>query len=177
MSGEFTITLNRSEYVAAYWFYLRKRWLWRRMILSYSALVLVYAGLLVALESWDWGFYPTRLPVHLRDGALYSLVIAVVIIGISMVNLPRRVGRLFTQLRIDDRETRFEYDATGLRTANRDVTTNYAWNRFQSWIENDRLILLVMGDMTFVAVPKPQIFTSAVDQFRTAIIAAGIPQR
>jgi hypothetical protein len=157
VSGQFSITLDRRDYVSAYWLYLRDRWLWRRLIIAYAIVFAIYFALFVVLEAWDWGFYLSRVPYHLGEAAVYSAIVTGAVVLISIIFLPRRLGRLFDQLRMGNRETTFEFDQQGLRTSNRDATTTYSWDRFSRCIENRRFVLLLLAEGVFIVIPRASV--------------------
>jgi hypothetical protein len=177
MSGEFTITLTRDEYIAAFWLYLRQRWLWKRLVLTTLAVAALYFVLIVGLESWEWGFEPAQLPSHMLTTLVYTSIVVAALLAISRFSVPYRVGRLFDQLGIAGRATRFDFDAVGLRSANREATTNYDWNRFRFRNEDDRFVLLFLAEAAFIVIPKQQVAPEVLGRLDQTLAAANVPLR
>lgn len=177
MSRSFTCSLSEEEFVAAYWFYTRWLWLWRRLLIALALVTLLYSGLMIALDGFAVLDNPALLPDYLLSGAIYALLVCAVLIGVTTFTIPRRLKRLYNDLRIAGRETRFDFDAAGIRTANRDGTANFDWNRFKHAIENDRFLMLVLSRWSFLIVPKQQVPEAAVAQLRKALSQGGVPMR
>jgi hypothetical protein len=174
MSGHFSIRLDRRTYVSAYWLYLRDRWLWRRLATAYAIIVAIYAALLIALEAWGWGFYFSRVPHHLAEAAIYSAIVTAAVILISLIAIPRTIGRLFNQLRIDNRETTFEFDPQGMCSSNSEATATYSWDRFARRIENKMFVLLLLAEGVFIVIPKASIDVDTLTALMATLEASGI---
>lgn len=177
MSGTFTTSLSSDEFISAYWFYARWLWLWKRMAIALVIVTVVYALLMMAIDGFSYGFTPEVLGQYLVHGAVYALILAVVLITTTLYTLPRRLRQLYDDLRAADRETRYEFDSSGLRSANRDGTTNLEWDRFKFWIENDRFLVFVLSRWSFVIVPKSQVAATVLADLCDAATTGGITRR
>ena len=177
MSGAFDVTLSLAELRGAYWLYLRRRWLWRRLILAYLATTAIYAALLIGIDAANWGFDPGWALHRVGQALGYAAIVLAVVIALAFWRLPRLVRRLYDQAGVGERATRFEFDASGLRSANHEATTNIAWPRFIAWSENARFVLLFRTDAAFVVVPKAQVDAQTVRALADAVRAAGVPRR
>jgi hypothetical protein len=177
MSGSFEITLGLAELRGAYWLYLRRRWLWRRMVLAYLAMTAIYAALLIGRDAADWGFDPTWALHRLGQAILYAAVGVALMVALALWRVPRGVRRLYEQAGLEGRTTRFDFDAVGLRTANTEATTDIPWTRFVAWAENEHYLLLYRTDAAFITVPKAQVAAETISALRSAIAAAGVSKR
>ena len=177
MSGEFGINLSREDFVSAYWFYTRWLWLWRRLIIAFLLVTLLYSGLMIAIDASYGAFEPAELVGYLKNGSIYSLIISVSLIAITQITLPRRLKRLYDDLKVAGRETRFEFDTAGLRTSNRDGSSNLEWSRFKHWIENDRFLMFVLSRWSFIIIPKAQVAEDVLAKLRGGAAAGGVVKR
>ena len=177
MNGEFTITLGQGDFVAAYWFYTRWLWLWRRMIIALLLVAVVYSGLMIAIDVYYSDFKPAELLAYARNGAIYALVVSMLLTAVTLVTLPRRLKRLYVDLRVAGRETKFEFDAGGLHTSNCDGSANLGWDRFKHRIENDRFLMLVLSRWSFIIIPKAQVAEDMLVKLRSAASAGGVVMR
>lgn len=177
MSGEFTASLSREDFISAYWFYTRWLWLWRRLLIALGLVTLLYSGLMITLD----GFYalqePSALPDYLLTGAIYALLVGGFVVLLTLFTLPRRLKRLYDDLQVAGRETRFEFDQDGIRSSNRDGSASFAWSRFKHTIENDQFLMLVLSRWSFIIVPKQQVPEETVAGLRTAMDQGGVPAR
>ena len=177
MSGEFTISLSRDEFVSAYWVYTRWMWLWRRLVVAFAAFAAISILLTAGIDALDRTFDPANAVTYVEYGLIYSVISTIGLVAITCVTFPRRLKRLYDDLRIAGRDTRFEFDATGLRTSNRDGTGNLEWNRFQHWVENERFLIFVLSRWNFVIIPKAQVTEAVLAAICAAASSAGIVQR
>ena len=177
MSGEFTISLSRDEFVSAYWVYTRWMWLWRRLAFAIAALAVIFTLVFAGIDALDEAFDPANAMAYLEYGTIYAVTGTIVLVATTCVTFPRRLKRLYDDLRIAGRDTRFEFDATGLRTSNRDGTGNLEWNRFQHWVENERFLIFVLSRWNFVIIPKAQVTEAVLAAICAAASSAGIVQR
>ena len=177
MSGEFTISLSRDEFVSAYWCYTRWMWLWRRLAVATTVLGVIFTLVFAGADALDGTLVPANALVYLEYGMIYAVIGAIVLIATTCVTFPRRLKRLYNDLRVEGRETRFEFDSTGLRSSNRDGTGNFEWNRFKHWIENERFLIFVLSRWSFVIVPKAQVTEEVLTAVRAAASVGGVIPR
>jgi YcxB-like protein len=177
MSGEFDVSLSREDFIGAYWFYTRWLWLWRRMLLGIAGLALVYAAVMMLVDGLGYGFALRDVPRYLAYGGANAVAVAVILSGVTQITLPRRLKRLYNDLRVAGRETHFTFDRTGIRSSNRDGTSNFEWNRFKHWIENERFLLLILSRWSFIVIPKFQVTIGTLEHLRSAAASGGLMQR
>ena len=177
MSGRFTLSLSQDEFVSAYWFYTRWLWLWRRMTLAFALVTLIYTGLMIAIDGFTGELHSGDLLSYFASGAIYALIVSAALILITLVTLPRRLKRIYGDLRVAGRETRFEFDTAGLRTENSDGTSKLDWNRFKHSIENDRFVMFVLSRWSFIIIPKAQVDGAILAELRKAAAAGGVNNR
>ena len=177
MNCSFDVTLTLAELRSAYWLYLRRRWLWRRLALAYAGTTLLYAVIVIGMDAAAWGFAPAWALRHVAQALVIAAAVLAMIIALMFWRLPRLVKRLYDQANIGERATHFEFDAAGLRTANSEATTDIRWNRFVAWAENEQYLLLYRTDAAFITVPKAQVAAETVAALQSAIAAAGVLKR
>lgn len=177
MSGTYTFGLTREEFVAAYWFYTRWLWLWRRMAIAFAITWLIYALLFVAIDFFDGSFDAANAHYYFEYGGIGSVVVAISLIAITLMTFPRRLKRMYDELHVAGRETRFDFGDDGIRSSNRDGTGNFAWSRFKHWIENDQFLLLVLTRFSFIVVVKTKVADDVMADLRAAAVAGGVAKR
>ena len=177
MRGVFTTKLSREDFISAYWLYTRWLWLWKRLAITIIIVAIVIALAFMAIDWFSYGLAPKILGRYLIDGVIDALIMTVVLVAITLFNLPRRLGRLYDDLCLAERETRREFDAVGLRSSNRDGTTLLEWDRFKFWIENETFLLFVLSRWNFVIVPKARIAEPVLADLRAAASAGGLTAR
>ena len=177
MSGEFAISLSREDFISAYWLYTRWLWLWRRLLIGFVLVGLFYSGLMIGIDAFGGAFEAADWLDYLKYGAIYSLVVSVALIAVTLVTLPRRLKRLYDDHKVAGRETRFEFDAAGLRTSNRDGSSNLEWSRFKHSVENDRFLMFVLSRWSFIIIPKAQATEDVLAKLRCTAAAGGLARR
>jgi hypothetical protein len=177
MSGKFAASLSREDFVAAYWFYTRWLWLWKRLAIAFVIVTTVYLLLIAGMFTIDGSFELSKSMEYLRFAVIGALLVTVAIISISLITFPWRLKRLYDDLKVAGRETSFEFDQAGIRVANRDGSANYNWDRFKHMIENGRFLLLVLSRYSFIVVPKAQVSGEMLEALRGAAQAGGVAAR
>lgn len=176
-SHAFTIVSDEKDWLSASWLLTRHRWLWKRLIIVSCVIWLFYVGVFAVPDWMDFGWQPARMLHDLQWGTGAALGLILLCIGLSCALVPFRVRKLFRASAKLSQKTRFEIDAKGLRSSNENATTSLAWLQFERWLENDRVLLLVVMTRSYFILPKSQIAPNIIDALRSALIAARVPHR
>ncbi|MFD2261314.1 YcxB family protein [Lacibacterium aquatile] len=94
-------------------------------------------------------------------GVLYSVLgagafVPLMILAARGPELTRRLaaGKLYEQNRKRIEDLTVSWSAEGLTVAAPTGSTDYGWDRFRGWAENDSLIVLYLGGKMSVLLPK-----------------------
>ncbi|WP_206241023.1 YcxB family protein [Novosphingobium terrae] len=176
-SHSFTIVSDEKDWLSASWLLTRHRWLWKRLIVVSGSIWLLYCGLEVLPDGLQYGWHRAWILHGLLWGT--GITLAVIAIGVALACglLPFRVRKLFRDASKLAQSTQFTFDAKGLRTANQHATTTLDWLQFERWLENDRILLLIVMQRSYYAISKSQVAPHIIDALRSALIAARVPHR
>lgn len=176
-SHSFTIVSDEKDWLSASWLLTRHRWLWKRLIVVSALIWLFYCGLEVVPDALQFGWHPAWVMHGLLWGTGFALGVIAIGVALACGLLPSRVRRLFRAAAKLAQTTQFTFDAKGLQTANAHATTNLDWLQFERWLENDRILLLVLMPRNYYAISKSQVAPHIIDALRSALIAARVPHR
>ena len=180
MSGEthsFNIVGDVATYRSASWLLTRDRWLWRRLLITFGVLWLLYTFLDIAPDfgfyGWNWRW------MAYQAGAAFAVTLGLLAFCLALcaVLVPRRVAKMHRKTEKLISGTRFEFDAAEFRSSNPIATTRLEWGKFERWRENDCVVVLIVMERSYFVLPKSQIAPETLAALRAALIAAHVPTR
>ncbi|MEL7737558.1 YcxB family protein [Citromicrobium bathyomarinum] len=168
---KFTFQYNYAEMLAASWFTVRKRWMWKGVI-RYIALVAILMTAIIEFGVDEHSIF------SFVTSALVGIAIAAGCLFVTSLYwlwcVPRSVRKAYAQLMLDGESVEFSFDDTELKIADSTSTLALAWNRWIKWTENERFILLYRTSTYAHFVPKSQVNREKIDALRSQLDGAGV---
>lgn len=172
----FNTTPDAADWTSGYWLTIRHRWLWRRLLCGILLIWVCYCALLIGLDTLDNGWLPERAAWQLANAADYTLVLVPLLILVTLVLTPSRIRN---QVRDAERLApviTFEFDTDGLRTKNAISSTEMAWAQFERWLENDKVIVLMITRQSMFFIRKSELDPAVLTEFRAQLAVARVPK-
>lgn len=168
------ITLTDEDWIAANWLVIRHAWLWRKLMLLFGAVWLIYILLLVVPGVIEYGWNTNWALRGAGQSALIAAFLVALLVGLTAALTPRRVRKQLA----DTRRLTSGYDLTvspeGVRSASDIGEVNMRWGQFKRWHENARLIALVITDREVLVIPKTQLDPGTIGEVRERLVAAQV---
>ncbi|MFC0203903.1 YcxB family protein [Novosphingobium soli] len=177
MSGQFTITLDFDEYLAANWLMVRRRMLWRGAAKFVATTSVLYSLMFIAIRFVDEGPSLIGALSEMATGVALALVVMAVLGVYWRWCIPRSARKTWPQLHLDGLPTHHEFDNRGIRIANELGSSNLEWQMLSSWTEDERLLLMFRTKAMFHAVPKAQVPADRLAALRAELVRAGVATR
>ena len=169
--GKFTFQYNYAEMLAASWFTVRKRWMWKGVI-WYIALMTLIMTAIIEFGSDDYSV------ISFVASALAGMAIAIACLLVTSLYwlwcVPRSVQKAYSQLRLDGESVEFSFDDAKLKIADSTSTLALPWNRWVKWAENDRFILLYRTSTYAHYIPKSEVQAEQTDALIAELNGAGV---
>jgi hypothetical protein len=176
-SHSFTIVSDEKDWLSASWLLTRHQWLWKRLLIVCGLIWVLFVAAYTVPDGLQYGWHRAWLWAGLIWGSKVALGAIPFYAALACILMHFRVRKLFRATTKLARSTRFEFDAQGIRSANAHATTNLDWLLFERWLENDRILLLVLMPRSYSIIPKSQVAPHIIDALRSALIAARVPHR
>jgi hypothetical protein len=174
--GSFTTTPDAKDWLSAYWLVTRRRWLWKRLAIAIFLIWAIYSGLLIGIDTLDFGWRPEWAATTFLDAIWYTLIVVIALVGITMLLTPRRVGKHVIDTKRLAPETFFEFDTHGVRTRNGVSTSTLTWPQFERCLENSRVLLLMVTRQSMFIIRKSEVDQHTMAALRAQITAAAVPR-
>ncbi len=180
MSGTSTAPLHfrvepaEKDWVSANRLMLRHRWLWRRLVLSFLTIWLVYSAILIAVPTIEYGWHTRWALYHLSQAGVYAVIVVAVLIPLVLALLPRRVRKQLAETRRLSSGADVEFDEHRVRFATGIADVRLAWAQFKRWHENADVLVLAITDREALLLPKSQLDPSLIDAVRAHLVAAQV---
>jgi hypothetical protein len=173
----FSTLPDEKDWISAYWLTVRHRWLWQRISITFLLIWAAYFALVAGVDILDFGWHPELATSWLWASALYSITVAPVLVLITMALTPRRVRKAVKDTRRLAPELNFEADNSGIQCRNAISTSALAWPQFERWLENRRVIVLMITRSNFFIIRKCDLGPGIETSLRSHLIAANVPNR
>lgn len=176
-SFSLTIVGDEKDWLSASWLLTRDQWLWKRLLIVSALIWVVYAALMIVPAGLQYGWHPSWIEAGLVRGSACALGVILFGVALACGVMPSRVRKLFLASAKLARTTRFSFDALGISSVNEHTSTRLDWGQFERWLENDRILLLIVMQRSYFILPKSQIAPETLDALRAQLIAARVPHR
>jgi len=167
----FTFQYHHAEMLAASWFTVRKRWMWKGVI-RYIALVALLMAAIIEVGADEHSVF------SFVASALVGIAIAILCLLVTSLYwlwcVPRSIHKAYSQLMLDGESVEFSFDDTELRIADSTSTLALPWNRWVKWAENERFILLYRTSTYAHYIPKSQVQAEQTDALIAELNGAGV---
>jgi YcxB-like protein len=165
------------DYLAANWLMIRRAWLWRGLI----KYLLVVGVILTAIIESGYLFRDGFDAIRLAGSLVAGLVCAACALAINFLwygwCIPRNALKAYAELKLEGVETTYTFDQNEVQVASSLGTSQLPWDHITSWAENDQILLLFRTRLMFFCISKQQIPTGVIDELRSALVAANVPNR
>jgi YcxB-like protein len=176
-SISFSSSPDASDWASAYLLIIRERWIWRKLCVTVLLIWLFYFLLLVGIDVLDYGWKPRVLVANLMPSAKWAALVSALLILITVLLTPRRVRKVVEDARRLAPETHFEADSVGLKTRNAISTSSLVWSQFDRWLDNSRVLVLIIARNSFFIIRKSELEPGVCDKLRALLVAAEVPTR
>lgn len=170
----FRVEPTEADSIAANWLVIRHRWLWRRLIVAFLALWLVYGGLIVAINTLEYGWSAEWAMRTMLETVAYAAIVAVILIGLVLFNVPRSVKKMRADLARLTNGSDIEVYADHIRFSNAVSSATLEWHQFKRWHEGSKVMALMITDREWLLFPKSQLDPSVIAEVRNHLIAAQV---
>ena len=176
-SRSFTIVSDEKDWMSASWLLTRDRWLWKRLLIVSMLIWVVYVALMIVPDVLQYGWHSSWILTQLMWASEIALAVIVLGAALACALMPFRVRKLFRATARLSQTTQLSFDTQGIRSVNEHTSTSLQWPQFERWLENDRVLLLIVMQRSYFILPKSQIAPDTIDALRSALIAARVPTR
>lgn len=174
MSGRISFTPDADDYVAA----CRANFLvaWRRpLVLRRFAIVVSVFTVLGAAFGWytEREIVPTLIVA--AGAGLYAALLLSLIMGITLLLLPRRTRKLFAQQRSIHRRFDYGWSDEGLEASSDLGNIRRGWDEFHGWRRVPSAFLIYHNTQMFEFLPLRAMTGEQAEDLRATMIRSGPP--
>ena len=174
---KFAIHNDTQDCISASWLLTRHRCLWKRLIITLAVVWLGYTALYVVPDAMNYGWHTDWVLSGASTAAAWTCLLAGVITACMTFKIHFHVRRLVKKLDKLAPTSDFSFDAEVFKSSNPVATTSLAWPKFELWLENERVLLLIVMERSYFILPKSQVPPETLDALRNHLIAAQVPNR
>jgi len=171
VSGEFTVTLSYEDYKAANWLLVRRKWLWRRLIIRFFIIGLFYSLIGIFLN------HPSSYQNAAHTIIVgYVFALAVLCIGIvsNLFYIPLRTRLLFEESGTLHLARHIQFSDETISFKNEREQSELTWRFILKWTEDEKTLVLWRTSQSFLGIPKSQVSIETLNSLRQILINAGV---
>ncbi len=176
MNNKFTTTLTFEEYLSASWLVWLNQWFWSGVLkfIGFMSVLFFSIGFFFMYLRNDINFHSIVAEVAI------GLMLATITLGfvglVSLWSIPRTVRKTYKQLGIFTIPTMYEFGEAGIHISSSISTSNLDWPHIHSWIENDKVLLLLITHANFFCISKSQTDDDVINALKKALVNGSVKE-
>lgn len=99
-----------------------------------------------------------------------GIILIPIMLGVTLLLLPRKAARLFRQNRLQALEHRFTWNNEGAAYQTDKAYTRIEWGDYHRTCEGRRTFLLFVNDQLYQFVPKRVLTAAQIEEFRALLV-------